>query len=89
MAINLGDEVRDVVTGFRGIATGRSVFLHGCSRIAVQPKVVKDGKMPEAAWFDEPQLEVVKAGRVAVDAVRATGGPLPFAPPPSRTGGAR
>lgn len=75
--INLGDKVTDPVTGFTGIAVGRTEWLHGCSRIAVQPKGVdKDGKPIESQTFDEPQLKVlirhaIKSGD------RDTGGPIP------------
>jgi len=62
--INLGDEVRDTVSGFCGIAISKHVYMQGCTRISVQPKVNKDGELPDIASFDEPQLEVVKAGKV-------------------------
>jgi len=62
--VNLGDKVRDVVTGLTGIAVGRTQYLQGCARIAVQPQELKDGKPVEASWFDEPQLEVVEVGAI-------------------------
>lgn len=44
--INLGDKVKDSVTGFSGIAIGRTTWLHGCDRITVQPEGVdKQGKL--------------------------------------------
>lgn len=62
--MNLGDEVKDRVTGFRGIAVSRHTFLQGCARITIQPPVGKDGRMVDAQSFDEPQLMVIKAGVV-------------------------
>jgi hypothetical protein len=62
--INLGDKVKDVVTGLTGIAVAKTHYLQGCTRIGVQPQELKDGKPVEASWFDEPQLEVVEAGVV-------------------------
>ncbi len=59
LGINLGDKVKDKVTGFTGIAIGRTTWLHGCDRYVVQPIVGKDGKLPENQVFDELQLEVV------------------------------
>ncbi len=35
MPIELGDKVRDTVTGFTGIAIGRAKWLYGCDRIVV------------------------------------------------------
>ena len=39
--IKLGQEVRDRVTGFKGIATARTTYLQGCDRISVQPQISK------------------------------------------------
>lgn len=55
--INLGDEVKDTVSGFKGIAVARYSYLQGCTRVCVQPPIDKDGKLPETAVFDEPLLE--------------------------------
>ena len=61
--INLGDEVKDTVSGFQGGAVSRHSYFQGCDRVSVQPPVDKDGKLPETATFDEPQLIVVEAGK--------------------------
>ena len=59
--IQLGDRVRDPITKFEGIATCITVWLHGCIRMGVQPEELgKDGKAPEARYFDQSQLTVVK-----------------------------
>ena len=63
--IKLGDKVKDSVTGFTGIAIGRTTWLHGCDRITVQPEGVnKEGKIYENNGFDEPQLIVLKVKKV-------------------------
>lgn len=84
--VKLGDEVRDRVTGFRGVVTSVTLFLNGCTRCGVQPPVGKDGKIPDNCGFDEPQLEILKVGKVASEnstlledaasPVRKTGGPM-------------
>jgi hypothetical protein len=78
--IQLGDIVRDRISGYTGIATGRTEYLHGCERIAVQPMVTKgDGTVHDPAWFDAPQLEVTETR--GYDALRFVlpqpGGPRP------------
>lgn len=75
--IGLGDKVKDSITGFSGIVIGKTVWLHGCTRITVQPdKLDKDGKIREAQTFDEPQLVVVKAKK-AKEGSHKKGGPRP------------
>lgn len=75
--ISLGDAVRDKVTGFMGIVVGTAHWMNGCVRHAVQGTVLKDGVPTAAQWIDDVQLELVKAGKVAVSAAAATGGPRP------------
>ena len=35
---NLGDEVKDTITGFKGIVVARTEWLNGCARVTVQPQ---------------------------------------------------
>ena len=58
--INLGDEVRDSVSGFTGIAVARTTWLHGCSRMGVDARAVHDGKPIDTFWFDESRLVLVQ-----------------------------
>lgn len=74
--INLGDEVRDPITGFKGICVCRTEWISGCARVGVQAPMGKDGKVPDAMHFDEPMLEVVKAAKVK-SATTDRGGPRP------------
>ncbi len=75
--VNLGDKVKDTVTGFTGIAVGRTVWLHGCARIIIQPEgVTKDGKLFDNFSFDEPQVVVIKAAKTK-EGSHKTGGPKP------------
>jgi len=61
--IHLGDLVRDPISGFQGVVTARTEWLYGCIRISVAPeKLDKDGKVQDAQWFDEPQLEFLGTG---------------------------
>ena len=60
--VELGNKVKDRVTNFEGIAVGKTSFLQGCNRILVQPKVNKEGVLPDAISFDEPDLTVTDIG---------------------------
>lgn len=57
--LNLGDRVRDKITGYTGIIMARTEWLYGCNRYIVQAEALHDGKPVEHQAFDEPQLEVV------------------------------
>lgn len=68
--VELGDEVRDMLSGFEGIAVSKTSFYLGCERVNVQPKVKKDGTLPGEETFDDPQLEVIKS-RATLERSRA------------------
>lgn len=59
--IKLGSTVRDVITGFTGIATQRCDYLNGNVQYAIQPKK-DDGSYPDAMFLDYHTLDVVDEG---------------------------
>lgn len=60
-----GDEAKDLVTGFRGIITARTTWLHGCDRLSITPnKLNGDGVPIKDESFDEQRIEVIKRGKV-------------------------
>lgn len=60
MAIKLGDRVKDKVTGFEGIAIGRTQWFTGCDTIGITPTILKDGKTIDAEWFDINRIKKVE-----------------------------
>ena len=56
--MDLGDKVRDKITGFTGIATAVTLYLHKCPLVEVTAKELSEGKLI-TLWFDEPQLEII------------------------------
>ena len=78
--INLGDEVKDKVSGFKGIAVAKHIYMQGCSRITVQPSINKDKTLPADQTFDEPLLLAVNVKKVkSVDTINNPGGPEKYA----------
>lgn len=78
--IELGDKVKDIVTGVVGIAIGKSSWITGCDQYCVQQgKVSAEGKVSDGLWFDENRLSVVKRGACKIesdnDPKPKTGGP--------------
>jgi hypothetical protein len=82
--IKLGQHVRDVVTGFTGIATAKVEYINGCTQFAIQPATAADGKYPEPVYLDHQRLEVVGAGPAMPSS--DTGGVMRDTPPTSFRG---
>ena len=61
MEINLGQKVKDQITGFEGIATSHVKYLTGCDQFGVTPPV-KDGKIEGTEYFDFKRLVVIGDG---------------------------
>ena len=59
----LGQKVKDIISGFEGIAISCTSYLHGCNRWSVSPTILKkDGQCGDNEVFDEPQLTVIGDG---------------------------
>lgn len=59
MTIELGQTVRDVITGHSGIVTGRCSYITGCNQVLVQPRLKADGDFVEPRWLDEDRAELL------------------------------
>ncbi len=86
MNVRLGDEVKDTITGFKGVAICRHTYLQGCDRITVIDKSTKDKPEPTELNFDEPQLIVTKAKKVVGNGDTDRGGPDRYMPKAKPTG---
>jgi len=82
---NVGDELKDTITGFAGIVMARTEWLNGCLRYQLQPKKLKDGKMQDEAVFDEQQLVMVKPAKKPEETKPFRGGPQRDSRSPVRT----
>ena len=73
---NNGEEVKDLVSGFTGIIDCSALWLNGCRRYSVQPKV-KEGESakPDSIWLDEETLEKLSDGVNKIVEPTKTGGP--------------
>lgn len=79
----LGEQLRDMVTGYTGIATGRMEYLNGCTQYCLRAKADKESKVPDSHWVDSQQIERVSGG-IKVKR-KPTGGPTPGERMPSRS----
>lgn len=79
----LGQSVRDVITGFRGYVSSRIQHITGCNQYDVKPRELdKDDKMKDGQWFDEGRLEITDDESVSLPSrpEKRPGGPAPDAP---------
>ncbi len=70
---NLGDILKDEITGFTGVAISRCQWINNCNVYGLKSQKLKDSVPIESQHFDEPQLELVETK--AVSSSRTTGGP--------------
>ncbi len=63
--IELGQKVKDLVTGFEGIVTAKAEYLNGCVQYCVMPTQTEKGKRPDGEYVDEGQLKVISQGLLA------------------------
>ncbi len=73
---NNGDEVTDLVSGFKGIIDCSALWLNGCRRYSVQPKIKKgEVNKPDSIWIDEETLVKKSDGIFKKVKPSKTGGP--------------
>jgi hypothetical protein len=61
--IELGDRVKDQISGYVGITVAITDWIYGCRRLMVQGEALSsDGKPVDIQSFDEPQLTIVDKG---------------------------
>lgn len=84
MQVELGDRIKDRISGLKGICTSITHWLNGCVRVGLQPEKADGGKIPDSVYFDQEQVEVVKKGVHKASILKPVEAPKP---PVSRTGG--
>jgi hypothetical protein len=55
--IELEKRVKDKITGFTGVVTGRTQYLQGNNTYCVEGHVAEHGHKPEVMWIEEFRLE--------------------------------
>lgn len=70
--LDLGQRVKDTVTGFSGVITARCEYLTGCIQYSVTAEKLENGDSRQN-WFDEDRLVALK-GKINL-AVKKNGGP--------------
>lgn len=83
MGMELGDRVKDRLTGFTGVVTAKVQYISGCDQMLVLPEADNANKLNSSEWFDVERLEKVEHSVVKVKLIGQHGGrDLPH--PPAR-----
>ena len=81
--IQMGDEVKDTLSGYQGIAAGFMRYLTGCDQILINPVGVdKEGKLRESHYFDVERVVVIEEQKVKEEDYRVPVGRTTFGSKP-------
>ena len=81
MKFELGEILKDKITGFEGIVLGRTEYFTGCNHYGLQSESLKNGKPRGWEWVDETRLMHVEGSKKMLQETREpTSGPHPNAP---------
>jgi len=64
--IELGDTVKDRISGYTGVVTGINYYLYSSPRINVKSKELNNGIPLEEQVFDEVELEIVEKQTIEI-----------------------
>jgi len=78
----IGDTLKDRVTGLKGVVMVRAHYATGCAHYGLAQKQKADGTVPDWVWLDGSQLDLKKTiKRVKFDVSGdGTSGPMPSGP---------
>jgi hypothetical protein len=68
LKINIGDLVKDAITGVQGLCTATSIALNNCDRVSIQ-RLAEEGEkhkdvVQDSYWFDAPQVQLIEANYI-------------------------
>ena len=73
---NNGEKVTCTISGCTGIIECSALWINGCKRYSVQPKIKKgESTYPESIWLDEESLKKISDGVRKKVKPSPTGGP--------------
>ncbi len=77
----LGETLKDILTGFHGVAVGRTQYFSGCNHYGLLSQTLGEkGKPQEWEWLDETRPISVEIEKITLQTEKPTSGPHPNAP---------
>lgn len=67
MNITLGRTYKDIISGFKGVATAHTLYITGCNQVLLGPKIKGDGILQASEWFDEQRLTLCRDKIITLD----------------------
>lgn len=81
MKFELGEVLKDKVTGFQGVVMARTEYFTDCIHYGLCSQTLKDGKPIDWEWLDETRLiQVAGAERIVKESRKSTSGSYSNAP---------
>lgn len=81
---DMGDKLKDIVTGTEGIVMGITKYSTGCIHYGILADKLVSGKLPDWEWLDETRMKLTKKRAVKFDSAcklkESVGGPQPNPP---------
>ncbi len=75
MKFELGDVLKDKITGFQGVVMVRAEYFTGCAHYGLCSQELKDGRITEWEWIDEIRLVKTELERIKPESRWAFKGP--------------
>ncbi len=73
----LNDNVKDDLTGLKGVMVCVTYWNNGCVRIGLQPRIIKDGMPVSMSTIDIEDVVSLETRKKVVKKVKPAGGPKP------------
>ena len=62
-----GDEVKEIITGFKGIITGIAFYITGCNQYLIVAKPKNNTEEAKGVWYDQDRIELVKSKKIILE----------------------
>jgi len=65
LPVQLGDVAVDLITGIKGVITGRRVHQYDCIHLGMELTELTETKtLPDIIWLDEQRVQTVEPGKI-------------------------
>jgi hypothetical protein len=74
--VELGRTYKDIVTGFKGVATSITTYIAGCESVGLTPKINDKGETGTICEFDITRLKLIgNIKKIEIPIIKTGGDP--------------